>query len=101
MLTGRLFGRTAVDVLAVESGCAPALGVSKPAIILQQRGLAAAGRAEQREELVAPHVEIDAIDGGDACRSAWQGRSTFRSASVTRPTLLARQALAERRGGRR
>ena len=32
----------------------------------QERGLARAGRAEQRQELAARHVERHAVDGGDA-----------------------------------
>ena len=36
----------------------------------QRRGLAAAGRAEQREELARPHVEIDRVDRDHLCGEA-------------------------------
>jgi hypothetical protein len=49
----------------------PSVGCSNPAtsrsvVVLPQRGrLAAAGGAEQREELAPRHLQVDAVHGGD------------------------------------
>ena len=43
----------------------PDVGSSKPASILQQRRLSAAGRAEQREELALVDRQRQIVDGGE------------------------------------
>ena len=72
MLTGRRCGGTARDVLAVEQDAALVrrLEAGEQA---QQRGLAAAGRAEQREELALEDVERQAVDRGDAAEALADG----------------------------
>ena len=59
-----LVGRRAGDVVAVEQDAAVA-GRLEAGEHAQQRGLAAAGGAKQREELVLADIERDAVDGGD------------------------------------
>ena len=61
MLTGRRCGGTRADILAVEQDAAFArrLEAGEHA---QQRGLAAAGGPEQREELALPDVERERVD---------------------------------------
>ena len=68
MLVGRLLG----GVSAMSSPPMmiwPSVGVSRPEIMRSKRGLAAARRAEQREELVLGNVDVDIVDGNDA---AWK-----------------------------
>ena len=48
----------------------PPSGRSKPAIIRKQRRLAAAGRAEQREELAGFDRQADAVDRGEVAEPA-------------------------------
>ena len=64
MLTGRLSGGSRGDVAAAEHD--PAAGRElEAADHPQRRRLAAAGRAEQREELAGRHVERDVVHGTD------------------------------------
>ena len=64
MLTSRWFGGDPDDVLAVEQDLA--LGrLLEAADHPQRRRLAAAGRAEQREELALADHQVDPLDRGD------------------------------------
>ena len=67
-MSGRRFGGIGRDVDAVEQDAARVrrLEAGKQA---EQRGLAAAGRAEQREELVLADVERDRVDRGRAAEA--------------------------------
>ena len=68
MLTGRRCGGTGDDVLAVEQDAAFArrLEAGEHA---QQRGLAAAGGAEQREEFALRNIEGKRLDRGDGAEA--------------------------------
>ena len=68
MLTGRRCGGTSGDILAVEQDAAlarPLEAGEHP----QQRGLAAARRPEQREELALENVEGQPLDGDEAAKA--------------------------------
>ena len=52
-----------VDVLAADASTVPARGVSSPPDQLQQRGLARAAGAQDRDHLAARDVEVDALAG--------------------------------------
>ena len=65
MLTGRLCGRRLGDVDAVDQDLTAARPL-EPGEHAQGRGLAASGRAEQREELTRLDLQIDSVDGRDA-----------------------------------
>ena len=70
MFTGALVGRNVGHVLAVDQDVA--LGRHFEAgQHAQQRGLAAAGGPEQREELAGLDVEADIVDGRPSSPSAW------------------------------
>ncbi len=43
----------------------------QPVDAAQQRGLAAAGRADDRDDLAFAHVEVDVAEHFQRCRSAW------------------------------
>ena len=64
MLTGRLSGGSIV-MSRSRRRIRPAVGQLEPADHPQRRGLAAARRPEEREELAGPDVERDAVDGPD------------------------------------
>ena len=49
---------------------APCVGHLEAGDDAQQRRLAGAGRAEQRDQLAGRHGEVDAVEHADACRSA-------------------------------
>ena len=64
MFTGRRFGIDAVHAMAVDDDLA--LGrILESGEHAQQRGLAAARRAEQREELALADLEVGIVDGDD------------------------------------
>ena len=52
------------DVLAGDEDAA-LVGLLEPRDQAQRRGLARAGRAEQREEFAGVNGEVDAVDGAD------------------------------------
>ncbi len=64
MLTGRSNGGRP-DTSAPPSSIRPSSGRSKPAIIRSVVVLPEPDGPEQREELAARDVEVDAVDGGD------------------------------------
>ena len=73
MPTARLVGRQHVDDLVADDD--PPFGLGDEAgDDAQQRGLAAAGRAEQRDEFAALDVEIDVLDGDRATGIAVRDR---------------------------
>ena len=82
-------------------GHAPAVRFLQPAHELEQRGLAAAGRPDERDDLVLGHVERDGLDGRDGPGPAAAGG--VREADV--PDLCAGRVLGARprvpgRGGK-
>ncbi len=68
MLTGRRCGGTRRDILPIEQDAALVrrLEAGEQA---QQRGLAAARRTEQREELALENVERELLDRGHAAKA--------------------------------
>ena len=83
MFTGRAKGRHGRDVLAVEQDAAPASGCSSPARQAQQRRLAAAGAAEQREQLALADGEVHAVErrrlAGETLAQAFQPQQRTRA----------------------
>ena len=83
--------RHAGEVLAVKRH-APAVGRLEPRKHAQQRGLAAARRAEQREELALEYVEREVLDRGDGAEPLADG---------VEPHQRARRGIRPRREGGR
>ena len=83
--------RHAGDVLAVEQDAA-LVGRLEAGEHAQQRGLAAAGRAEQREELALVDVERHAVDGGEAAEALGDAARSATSAAMRHAIIFGRGA---------
>ena len=70
MLAGRFQGGTAA-MSWPSIRIRPAVGRLEAGQHAQERGLAAAGRAQQREELALVDVEADIVDRVDVADTAW------------------------------
>ena len=66
----RRFGRGIVDLHAVDDD-APALDRLEPVDAAQQRALARAGAADDRDDLARLDLERDVVEHGHGRRTAW------------------------------